>query len=163
MVQYPESVGRAGLIGVVLVLGSWGASAGAEYEGVTPGAENPPPKAEDIPNDTLMLTWPGFVMRKDGSSYFFVQTSKPVDVATKKSEGRFNLVLRNTKVHLKNNYLPLETQFFDTPVNRATVQRKGRSDVVMLFEMREDVTPTIRQERGKDGFNYVFVDFAPRP
>jgi hypothetical protein len=44
---------------------------------------------------------------------------------------------------------------------RATVQPKGKTDLVMVFEMREDVTPTIKQEKGKDGFNYVFVDFAP--
>ena len=64
-------------------------------------------------------------------------------------------------MHLKNNFLPLETQFFATPVLRATVQPKGKTDLVMIFEMREDVTPTIKQEKGKDGFNYVFVDFAP--
>jgi hypothetical protein len=108
-----------------------------------------------------MLTWPGFMMHKDGGSCFFIQTSQPVEVATQKSEGQFELVLRNTRVHLKNNYLPLETQFFDTPVLRATVQRKAPKDVVMLFEMREHATPTITQKKGKDGFNYVFVKFAP--
>jgi hypothetical protein len=71
------------------------------------------------------------------------------------------VVLRHTQVHLKNNFLPLETQFFDTPVTRATVQRKAQKDVVMVLEMREDATPTITQNKGKDGFNYVFVKFAP--
>jgi hypothetical protein len=33
----------------------------------------------------------------------------------------------------------------------------------MVFEMRDDVTPTIKQKMGKDGFNYVFVEFDPRP
>ena len=109
-----------------------------------------------------MLTWPGLVMRKNGDSCFFLQTSKPVDVATKKSAGQFELVMRNTQVHLKNNYLPLETQYFKTPVTRATVQRKGRN-AVMVFEMRDDVVPTLRQEKGKDGFNYVFVEFPAVP
>jgi hypothetical protein len=31
----------------------------------------------------------------------------------------------------------------------------------MVFEMREDATPTITQKKGKDGFNYVFVKFGP--
>ena len=106
-----------------------------------------------------MLTWPGFMLQEDGST-FFVQTSRPVKFGTRKTEGRFELVLHRTKVHLKNNYLPLETQFFDTPVLRATVQRKGKQDLVMVFEMREDATPSITQEKGKDGFNYVFVKFA---
>jgi hypothetical protein len=151
---------------LAIVLGSSGAVAAADdssYRGVTPGSEsseNLPPKVEEIPQGALMLTWPGFMMRKDGSSCFFVQTSQPVQIATQKSEGRFELVLRNTRVHLKNNFLPLETQFFDTPVTRATVERKAQKDVVMVFEMREDVTPTITQKKGKDGFNYVFIKFG---
>jgi len=151
---------------LAIVLGSSAAVAlaeGSSYAGVTPGSEtsdNLPPKAEEIPEGALMLTWPGFMMHKDGGSCFFVQTSQPVDTAYKRAEGRLELVLRNTQVHLKNNFLPLETQFFDTPVTRATVQRKSQKDVVMVFEMREDVMPTITQKKGKDGFNYVFVKFA---
>ena len=150
---------------LAIVLGSSGAVAladGSSYAGVTPGSEtsdNLPPKAEEIPEGALMLTWPGFMMHKDGGSCFFVQTSQPVQTAYKRSEGRLELVLRNTRVHLKNNFLPLETQFFDTPVTRATVQRKSQNDVVMVFEMREDVMPIITQKKGKDGFNYVFVKF----
>ncbi|KPK12922.1 MAG: hypothetical protein AMJ62_15730 [Myxococcales bacterium SG8_38] len=151
---------------LVIALGS-PAAAGADaasYAGVTPGSEtsdNLPPKAEEIPEGALMLTWPGFMMRKEGGSRFFVQTSRPVEVATKKSENRFELVLRNTRVHLSNNYRPLETEFFDTPVRRATVQRRGKKDLVMVFELRAEATPSVTQEKGKDGFNYVFVDFAP--
>ena len=152
---------------LAIVLGSSGTLASADdssYGGVTPGSEsseNLPPKAEEIPQGALMLTWPGFMMHKDGGSCFFVQTSRPVKFGTQKSEGRLDLVLHNTRVHLKNNFLPLETQFFDTPVTRATVQRKSQKDVVMVFEMREDVMPTITQKKGKDGFNYVFVKFGP--
>ncbi len=133
-----------------------------DYEGVNPeseSSENLPPKVEEIPEGALMLTWPGFMMQEDGSS-FFVQTSKEVRFGTKSSQGRFELVLYNIRVHLKTNYLPLETQYFDTPVTRATVQRTGKG-VTMVFEMREDVTPTVTQKKGKDGFNYVFVKFPP--
>ena len=166
-VAYPDTVGKTWTIAVLaIVLGSGGTVALADdssYGGVTPGSdnsENLPPKAEEIPEGALMLTWPGFMMHKDGGSCFFVQTSQTVETAWKKSEGRFELVLRNTQVHLKNNFLPLETQFFDTPVMRATVLPKTRRDVVMVFEMREDAMPTITQKKGKDGFNYVFVKFA---
>ena len=150
---------------LVIVLGSSGAIASADsssYAGVTPGSEtseNLPPKAEEIPEGALMLTWPGFMMRKEGGSCFFVQTSRPVQTADRKSEGRFELVLRNTRVHLKNNYLPLETEFFDTPVTRAEVKRSGKRDLQMVFELREPVTPTVTEERAKDGYFYVFVDF----
>ena len=137
----------------------------SSYAGVTPGSEsseNLPPKAEEIPEGALMLTWPGFMMTEDGS-VFFIQTSKPVKFGTKKSQGRLELVMHHTRVHLKNNFLPLETQFFDTPVVRATVQRKGKKDLVMIFEMREDAAPSITQSKGKDGFNYVFVKFLKKP
>lgn len=166
-VAYSEVVGKTSIIAVlVIALGSLAATASANessYAGVNPGSEtseNLPPKAEEIPEGALMLTWPGFMMLEDGSC-FFVQTSKPVKFGTQKSEGRLELVLHDTRVHLKNNFLPLETQFFDTPVTRATVQHRGKKDVAMVFEMREDATPTITQSKGKDGFNYIFVKFPP--
>ena len=168
-VAYPETVGKTVIIAVLATVLSGSASiASAEessYAGVTPGSEsseNLPPKAEEIPDGALMLTWPGFMMTEDGS-VFFIQTSKPVKFGTKKSEGRLELVMHQTRVHLKNNFLPLETEFFETPVTRATVQRKGKKDLVMIFEMREDATPSITQKKGKDGFNYVFVKFPKQP
>ncbi len=132
------------------------------YGGVNPAsetAENLPPKAEEIPEGAVMLTWPGFMM-KDGDSVFFVQTSKQVRFASKQTPGRFELMLYDIQVHLKTNYLPLETQYFDTPVIRATVQRTGKKNATMVFELRRDATPTITQKKGKDGFNYVFVTFS---
>ena len=166
-VAYPEVVGKTSIIAVlVIALGSSAATVSANessYAGVNPESEtseNLPPKAEEIPEGALMLTWPGFMMLEDGSC-FFVQTSKPVKFGTHTSKGRLELVLHDTRVHLKNNFLPLETQFFDTPVTRATVQHRGKKDVAMVFEMREDVTPTITQSKGKDGFNYIFVKFPP--
>jgi len=149
---------------LVIALGIVPAVASAEgetYGGVNPesGSENLPPKVEEIPEGAVMLTWPGFLMHEDGSC-FFIQTSKEVRFGTTETKGQFELVIHNIRVHLKTNYLPLETQYFDTPVTRATVQRTGKKDVMMVFEMREDVTPTITQKKGKDGFNYVFVKFV---
>lgn len=152
------------MLSIVLSASAAAAGQDASYAGVTPGSttsENLPPKAEEIPEGALMLTWPGFMMREEGGSRFFVQTSRPVEIATRKSADRFELLLRDTKVHLTNNFRPLETSFFETPVTRASVQRRGPKNLVMVFEMRADATPTVTQEKGKDGFNYVFVDFAP--
>jgi hypothetical protein len=149
---------------LVIALGIAPAVASAEgdaYDGVNPesDSENLPPKVEEIPEGAVMLTWPGFLMHEDGSC-FFIQTSKQVRFGTAETKGQFELVIHDIRVHLKTNYLPLETQFFDTPVTRATVQRTGKKDVTMVFEMRENATPTITQKKGKDGFNYVFVKFA---
>ena len=151
---------------LVIALGIAPAIASAEgetYGGVNPDSdsENLPPKVEEIPKGAVMLTWPGFKMNADGSSTFFVQTSKEVRYATTQSKGQFELVIHDIRVPLKTNSLPLETQYFDTPVTRATVQRSGKKDVTMVFEMRQDATPTITQKKGKDGFNYVLVSFGP--
>ena len=164
MVAYPEHVGNKRIIAVLVVaLASVSTFASAEdsYGGVNPateGAENLPPKAEEIPEGAQMLTWPGFMMKED-ASVFFVQTSKQVRFATRQSTGRFELMLYDIQVHLKTNYLPLETQYFDTPVTRATVQRTDKKNVTMVFELRRAATPTVTQKKGKDGFNYVFVSF----
>lgn len=162
-VAYPEGVGKTSIIAMlVMALGAVPALASADsYGGVNPSsasAENLPPKVEEIPKGAVMLTWPGFIM-KDDRSVFFVQTSEQVRFATKPSEGRFELMIYDIQVHLKTNFLPLETQYFDTPVTRATVQRTGKKNVTMVFELRRDSTPTITQKKGKDGFNYVFVTF----
>ncbi len=164
LVAYPETVGKTSiLVKLMAALVALPAVASAEepaYGGVNPEsetAENLPPKAEEIPEDAVMLTWPGFLMQEDGST-FFVQTSKEVRFGTQKSEGRLELMIYNIRVHLKTNYLPLETQYFDTPVTRATVQRAGKG-VRVVFEMREDALPTVTQKKGKDGFNYVYVKF----
>jgi hypothetical protein len=151
---------------LVIAFGIAPAVASAEsdtYGGVNPesDSENLPPKVEEIPEGAVMLTWPGFMMNEDGSSTFFVQTSKAVRYGTTQSKGQFELVIHDIRVHLKTNYLPLETQYFDTPVMRATVQRSGKRDVTMVFEMRTEATPTITQKKGKDGFNYVYVKFGP--
>ena len=142
----PGGVGKTSLFMLVIALGATPAIALADtegYGGVDPDSdsENLPPKVEEIPEGAVMLTWPGFKMNADGSSTFFVQTSKEVRYGTTESKGQFELVIHDIQVHLKTNYLPLETQYFDTPVTRATVQRSGKKDVSMVFEMRKDVTP----------------------
>ncbi|MGB9340633.1 MAG: hypothetical protein WCB63_15410, partial [Polyangiales bacterium] len=85
-------MGKTSIIAMlVIVLVSSAAMASGDessYAGVNPGSEtseNLPPKAEEIPEGALMLTWPGFMMLEDGS-VFFIQTSKPVKFGTKSSE-----------------------------------------------------------------------------
>ncbi|MGB5681250.1 MAG: hypothetical protein WBM47_05330, partial [Polyangiales bacterium] len=113
-------MGKSSILMLVIALGIAPAVASAQsetYDGVNPesDSENLPPKVEEIPEGAVMLTWPGFIMHEDGSS-FFVQTSKEVRYGTTQTKGQFELVIHNIRVHLKTNFLPLETQFFDTPV-----------------------------------------------
>jgi len=141
------------------------------YQGVTPGgpSESPPAEGRVRSSRTTetqrgrrgpvhLLTWPGFQAREDGSSRF-LQTSDTVETATSSAPGRFELLLKNTRVHLRTNALPLETRFFNTPVLRAVVERRG-SDLAVVFHLRAEVTPRVSAEAAPSGYHYVYVDFA---
>ena len=149
-----------------------------EYAGVTPGQSESPPAESRVrrqqrarekaassrrrrPPPATLLTWPGFQMREDGSSRFFLQTSGRVEVASSGSEGRFEVLLRNTRVHLRNNARPLETRFFNTPVVRARTERRG-SDLAIVFELRSGSTarPRVQSVPSDSGYYYVYIDFA---
>jgi hypothetical protein len=150
-------------VGLVPALAAQGPTAPAGYPGVRPGSGNPPP-AEDVAraraaHGERLVTWPGFQMLADGRSQFFLQMSGPVRVTERRAAGRFELVLTNTSTHLRNTRRPLETRFFNTPVTRATVKRRGRKDLVVLFELRMHVTPDVRTEARDDGYQYVLVTF----
>lgn len=137
---------------------------GSNYRGVVPGAGHAPPRAAAMKGNAVLLTWPGFQPKTDGSSRFFLQTSQPVQTEHKTNKKRFELLLRQTRVHLGNTLRPLVTRHFTTPVLRAKVKRRGRKGTAIVFDLREEVTPTVSQAVEKDGYHYVYIDFpAPSP
>ncbi len=128
------------------------------YAGVTPGrAQNTPPKRATGGRVSL-LTWPGFQAHRSGASRFFVQTSGFVETATKQGSKRFEVLLKNVRVQLRNNRRPLDTRFFNTPVTMAHIERRGRNQVAVVFELRAEVTPRVHH-REENGFHFVFVEF----
>lgn len=131
-----------------------------EYAGVTPGSANPPPRAAAVARarTSKLLTWPGFQATPDGGSRFFLQVSHEVELETRSAQGRFEVVLKNTRAHLRNTLRPLDTRFFSTPVDRAQVERRGR-DLAVVFSLRGAITPTVSQAVGEGGFHFVYVDF----
>ncbi len=134
-----------------------------EYAGVKPGADNPPPRLARVQaarDRARLLTWPGFEMRSAGSR-FFLQLSHIVPVETRSSNGRFEVLLRGVTTHLRNTRRPLVTRYFNTPVISARVERRGRHDLAMVFELRADVTPRISNAPGANGFYFIFIDFPP--
>ncbi|MCA9531077.1 MAG: hypothetical protein KC543_13155, partial [Myxococcales bacterium] len=137
-----------------------GQPAAATYPGVRPGTGHlppVPPSAQERAR-TDIVTWPGFEASVDGGSRFFLQLTGPVQIATTSTKGTLAIVLRDTTVHLRTNYLPLVTKYFNTPVSRAYLQRRG-SATAFVLELRADVRPKITQSRGADGYQYLFVDF----
>lgn len=139
----------------------------AVYEGVTPGTDHRPPAERRISRArgrgrraaNQILTWPGFQPSADGSSRFFVQTTGPVTASVVRGEGRVEIVFPATGTHLSNSRRWLETQYFETPVTRARLERRGR-DMVLVMILRADVTPTLTSGTGENGYFFTYVEFA---
>jgi hypothetical protein len=142
------------------------------YEGVVPGSGHPPPRAAAVQrrersDGAAILSWLGFQPLAGGRSRFFLQLSRDAPYQGRSSPGRYELLLRNTRAHLRNTLRPLETRFFDTPVVRADAARRGR-DMVVVFELRADVAPSLSVGEGQNGYRFVYVDwpagdYAPPP
>jgi hypothetical protein len=128
------------------------------YAGVAPGSGNLPPRAPSQPATAQLMTWPGFQARPDGASRFFLQTTQPVVHDVQRQNRRVVITLRNTQLHLRNNRRTLETLYFNTPVSRMRIQRRGR-DLTFVLDLRADVAPSVSTQTGENGYHYLFVEF----
>jgi hypothetical protein len=139
-----------------------------EYGGVTPGLPNPPPRVAALRGRRTggtarargeIIAWPGFQMQPSGGSRFFVQTTGPVTTEIRASAGRVEIVFHDTTIHLANSRRWLETQYFDTPVLRARLERRRR-DMVLVMQLRAAVTPVVTTGADPTGFTFTYIDFA---
>ena len=136
----------------------------AEYGGVTPGVAHPPPRAGHLTGRrgararAQIITWPGFQSQGGGASRFFVETTGPVTTEVHASEGRVEIIFHETTVHLSNSRRWLETQFFETPVVRARLERRRR-DMVLVMQLRASVTPTVFASTDPNGYHFTYIDF----
>ena len=134
------------------------------YEGVSPGTSHAPPAAGRIVRRgrrggrSEILTWPGFQPLAGGGSRFFVQTTAAVSTDVRVAPERVEVLFRHTTLHLANSRLWLETAFFNTPVLRARLERRGRDTVLVLW-MRAASTPQVSQSGEGGELPFVFVDF----
>lgn len=129
------------------------------YQGVTPPGGSPPAEARARRARSRLVTWPGFESRPNGGSRFFVQLTAEPQWETRASEGRFEVTLSDTRTHLRNTRRPLETRFFNTPVTRAKVERRGRRGLALVFEMRAAATPRVYTQAGQNGYTFLFIEF----
>lgn len=98
-------------------------------------------------------------MEPSGGSRFFVETTGPVPTEVRASTGRVEIVFHDTTVHLANSRRWLETQFFETPVLRARLERRGH-DMVLVMQLRASVSPVLSTGADPSGFMFTYVDFA---
>jgi len=129
------------------------------YHGTTPGGGNTLPRVEELKGkDGNWITWPGFIMRPDGGSRVFVQTTKPLEYSRSDKKRRLSLSFREAGVHLNNNRNPLVTVHFNTPLRRAFLKRTGKA-VELVMELKVEAQATITQFADSDGYHYLFVDY----
>lgn len=92
----------------------------------------------------------GFETLADGSTRLFVELSKPVAYETKTARSSITYVLKGARVARRNNYNPLVTIHFNTPVTSARLVPHGR-DLWFVVELRAQVSPTVAVDAAKDG------------
>jgi len=97
-------------------------------------------------------------MEPDGSSRCFVHLSAAVAATSNASHRRFEVTLPGAVVLVRNHLHVLETQFFNTPMVRAKLERRGRGTLVFVIELRADVTPTMHVDPDPAGGVNVVVD-----
>lgn len=100
-------------------------------------------------------------MLDGGGSRFFVQTTGPVRTEVRTLPGRIEVIFPSTTIHVRNSTRWLDTRFFETPVTRARLERRGR-DMVLVMHMRATATPTVSSGPSEaGGFEYTYIDFEP--
>ncbi|MGE0785335.1 MAG: hypothetical protein AB7S26_06590 [Sandaracinaceae bacterium] len=141
------------------------------YAGVEAGEAQPPPaygrvirrqRARGRRRAAQILTWPGFSPLGDGGSRFFIQTTDPVQPEVRVEEGRVVVLFRGTSIHVRNSGRWLNTQFFNTPVQRARLERRRRDMAFVMYMRVAGVQPRISHEVAPGGnFHYTYIDFPP--
>lgn len=128
---------------------------------LSPQAKNPlPPPKDDPPS----LIWTGFAPGEAGrGGEIFLQTSRHIehDISVAKAapgESALLVVLRNTRIHAKNNARKIDTRFFATPVN-GVVARQRKRDVELTISLKQAVAPQVRSQPGPDGSEVIVLSF----
>jgi hypothetical protein len=101
---------------------------------------------------------PGFEMLADGSSQLYVELTKPVQYDTKASRGAIVYVLKGAHVDKRNNYNPLVTVHFNTPVTSARLVPHGK-DLWFVVDLRANVQPTVTMDAAKEGGAVLRIGF----
>jgi hypothetical protein len=111
-----------------------------------------------VKSDAPDATMPGFETLADGSSRLFVELTKPVRYETKTGRGTITYVLKGAHVSRRNNYNPLVTVHFNTPIASARLVPHG-GDLWFVVSLRANAQPTATLDGTKDGGSMLRVEF----
>jgi hypothetical protein len=106
-----------------------------------------------------VVTWPGFQVLLDGGSRLFVQTSGPVTPELQREGAHWVVLIPGASLPRGNVRLPLDTQFFNTPVKSARLRPRAGGGVMLVLELRAEATPTLRTEAAPNGSFFTYVEF----
>jgi hypothetical protein len=101
---------------------------------------------------------PGFETLADGSTRLFVELSQPVKYEVKPGGTVFTCVLKGAHVDRRNNYNPLVTVHFNTPVTSARLVPHG-GDLWLVAALRAKVAPAVTMDPTKEGGAMLRVEF----
>ena len=104
---------------------------------------------------------PGFELLGDGSTRVFVQMPKAVQYSAKVEPNKIVYVLKDLRVDKRNDYNPLVTVHFNTPVSSARLVPHGK-DLWLVIALRSNAAkaqPAATMQAGKDGTSILQVDF----
>jgi hypothetical protein len=101
---------------------------------------------------------PGFETLADGSTRLFVLMSQPVKYEVKPAPGTLTYVLKGAHVDRRNNYNPLVTVHFNTPVTSARLVPHG-ADLWFVVDLRANTTPTVTMDAAKEGGSMLRIEF----
>ena len=93
---------------------------------------------------------PEFETMADGSTRLSIALSQSIPYDAKSSPGRLVYVLKAARAAHRNDYNPLVTVDFNTPVARARLTPHGR-DLWFVVDLRASVKPDVTTEPAKDG------------
>jgi hypothetical protein len=159
---YHERVKRILTASACLLLSLPGLGRAQGYNGVVPGSAAVPEHLAAAPGGAPVVTWPGFQMTADGGSRVFVQTTHEAKPELKREGGNVVVVIPGVSLPPGNSRLPLDTHFFNTPLQNARLKpRDGGVSIVLELRPGSNVTPTLRTEKAPNGYYFVYVEFPP--
>lgn len=153
-------MGRLSAFLVWVPLWTAGTVSAQGYAGVVPGTEAVPENIAARPGAQAMVTWPGFQMLESGGSRVFFQTSAPVQPELSRQGSSWLITLKGVTLPAGNARLPLDTHYFNTPVQSVRAKAVSSRSVVVTLEMRGEEKPSLRTERASNGYYFTFVEFA---
>jgi hypothetical protein len=107
------------------------------------------------------LLWTGFRSKPTGGGgEVVIQTSASAELQERSTAGSGTavFVLKHCRTLRRTDRLPLETRYFDSPVNRVSVVQRG-PDLEIVVTLREAVTAVTRKEAGPDGSWFWILKF----